>query len=56
MQHKFTKDIDPDNKYDCTKVTVEVDTVERQELINSFIEFLAGCGYNVEDLKEDWYA
>jgi len=54
--YTFKKDRDPDNEFDTSIVTIEVDTVDRQELINSFIEFLAGCGYNVDDLKEEWYA
>jgi len=56
MQYKFVKEKDPNNEYDCTRVTIEANTVSRQDLINSFIEFLGACGYNVEDLKEDWYA
>lgn len=54
--YQFKKTPDLDNPFDASTVTVEVDTVERQELINSFIEFLAGCGYHVEDLKEEWYS
>jgi len=53
--YKFTKTKDETNKFDYTDVTIEVDSETRQELINSFIEFLAGCGFSVEDLKEDWY-
>lgn len=53
--YKFIKTKDENNEFDCTKVTIECDTVNRQDLINTFIEFLAASGYTVEDLKEEWY-
>ena len=56
MSYKFIKTKDDDNHFDCTNVTIEVETEQRQELINAFIEFLSGCGFSTEDLKEDWYA
>jgi glycine cleavage system regulatory protein len=53
--YTFKKTKDPDNEYDCNVVTIECDSNERQELINTFIEFLAGCGFSVKDLKDEWY-
>lgn len=54
--YTFKKIPDLDNEFDASTVTIEVDAVDRQELINTFIEFLSGCGFSTEDLKEDWYA
>ena len=53
--YTFKKTKDEENQYDCTNVTIELETVDRQEVINTFIEFLAACGYNVNDLKDEWY-
>ena len=55
MKITFTKDRDLTNEFDTTKVVLEVETESKQEVINAFIEFLAGSGFSVEDLKEEWY-
>lgn len=44
---------DPDNEFSITDITFEVETVDRSELIEEFIRFLSGCGYNTKDLEED---
>lgn len=54
--YKFIKKKDPENKFDNTTVVMTVDAIERQELINAFIEFLGASGFSTKDLEEEWYA
>lgn len=51
-QYTFSKKMDPDNRFDCTNVTVEVDTVSLNDLIEAFGEFLKGCGYSYNGTLE----
>jgi hypothetical protein len=43
----FIKEKDPDNKYDNTKVIIELDTESRADLLETFKEFLLACGFSV---------
>lgn len=43
---------DPDNKYDISDITFEVETLKKSDLIEQFVIFLQACGYSVEDLNE----
>jgi hypothetical protein len=45
---------DPDNKFDTTQVTFEIETSNRSDLIEEFIRFLNACGYGTKDLEEDF--
>jgi glycine cleavage system regulatory protein len=45
---------DPYNEFSTTDVTFEVETVDRSEVIEQFIRFLNGCGYNTADLEEEF--
>ena len=51
MQYKFIKEKDPDNRFDTTRVTIECDTVDKQELLEAFYDFLDGCGFHTADLR-----
>lgn len=43
---------DPDNTYDISDITFEVETLKKSDLIEQFVIFLQACGYSVEDLDE----
>lgn len=43
---------DPENRFDITEVTFEIDTVNREELVEQFIAFLKACGYGTKDLED----
>jgi len=49
----FTKEKDPDNKFDTTRVVIECDTSDRSEVIESFYDILDGCGFYTKDLREE---
>lgn len=44
----FTKLPDPHNEFDRTKVQFEVDHECLPEIIQSFEDFLRGCGFHME--------
>lgn len=44
---------DHDNKFEVADITFEIDTVERDLLIEEIIHFLKACGYPTKDLEED---
>lgn len=44
---------DPENTFDITAVTFEVDTESRDDLIDQFISFLSACGFSVKNLGDD---
>lgn len=46
-KYTFTKEKDPDNKFDNTKVVIELDTENRSDLLEVFREFLLACGFSV---------
>lgn len=50
MSYVFKKTKDPDNRFDNTDVTVELDHNEQslQDLIEAFEGFLRGCGFKVD--------
>jgi len=45
---KSTKD--PNNKFEITDITFEIDTTSREDLIEEFVHFLKACGYSTYDL------
>ncbi len=49
----FKKLKDKTNPYDTTEVEMIVETVDRQELLERFIDFLQVSGYNVKDLEDE---
>ena len=44
---------DPENSYEISDVTFEIDSVSRGDLVEEFIRFLNACGYGTTDLEED---
>ena len=51
-QYVFKSIKDPDNNYDISNITFEIDTESRNALVEEFIKFLEASGYCVEDLEE----
>ena len=45
----FKSTRDPNNEYDISDVTFEIDTVNKTDLIEEFLHFLQACGYVVND-------
>lgn len=45
-KYTFTKVPDPNNRFDFTTVTVELEADGLQDLIEAFEEFLAGCSFS----------
>ena len=45
--YEFKKYKDPDNKFSITEVTMEVDTECLTDLLESFEDFLRGCGFRI---------
>ena len=43
---------DPENKYDISDITFEIDTVSKTDLLEQFILFMEACGYNMDDDRE----
>lgn len=46
MRYRFTKEIDPDNRFDLDRVVVETDTTCLGDVISTFENFLRACGYS----------
>ena len=44
---------DDDNRFDIADITFEVETCNRDALIEEFIRFLDACGYNTKDMKDE---
>lgn len=44
----FTKLKDQSNDFDKTKVIIECETEDKQDLLECFKEFLVACGYTVK--------
>lgn len=54
--YKFIKEKDETNRFDNTRVEVEVDDVCLPEIIKAFEDFLRGCGFAFDgelDIVED---
>lgn len=51
-KYRFIKFKDDNNRYDVISVTIDVDTVMRQDLIDSFTSFLQACDYPVDGKLE----
>ena len=49
----FKKLKDKTNHYDTTEIEMIVETVDRQELLERFIDFLQVSGYNIKDLQDE---
>lgn len=49
----FKKYRNPDNEFDnsVVKMTTEAETLT--EILEDFLDFLSGCGYNVTDLRNE---
>lgn len=45
MKIVFIKDRDPSNKFDNTKITIEVEEVDISKIVDSFGEFLLACSF-----------
>ena len=56
-KYVLTKERDKGNRFDKTKVVVEVETDGLDDLIEGFQEFLNGCGFvlkgNIELVSEE---
>lgn len=52
-KYEFIKYRELENKFDYTAVKFEVETCDRQEMIEAFEEFLRACGYQVGSLVEE---
>lgn len=44
---------DPENKFEISDITFEIDTTSREDLIEEFISFLKACGYSTDDLDNN---
>jgi hypothetical protein len=44
-QFRFIKDKDPNNEYDYARVEVSFDAIDLSELLETFGDFLKGCGF-----------
>lgn len=47
----FKKIKDPENHFDVSDLTMEVDAVVLTEIIDEFANFLKGCGYIFDGLE-----
>lgn len=45
---------DPDNEFSISDIAFEIETANRSELLEQFVRFLSACGYNTEDLEEEF--
>ena len=52
-QYIFKSIKDPDNKFDISDITFEVETVSKSELVDQFILFMEACGYNMAEDREE---
>jgi len=43
---------DPNNRFDISDITFEIDSVDRDDIVEQFLIFLSACGYLTTDLKE----
>lgn len=48
-QYKFVKMRDPENRHDTTDVIIRFDAVTLDEMAEVFAEFLAACGFQIQD-------
>lgn len=53
-KYVFKKYKDPDNRFDNTDVEIVCETETRDELLESFLDFLAGCGFYVNDWRNEF--
>lgn len=55
----FRKIKDPDNQFDQTDITMEVNHVNLEDVVQEFVGFLRACGYipeNLENYLSDSYS
>jgi len=52
--YQFIKNINPKNDYCVTRVIMEIDShdIDRSELIESFEDFIKGCGFYLKGSLE----
>ena len=52
MKVTFKKEKTGDNPFDCTEVTISVDSYDKSVIIEAFERFLLACGYSCNSLEE----
>lgn len=48
----FKKEKDVDNRFDITEITMSVEGVTMEEIVEEFGRFLIACGYSSETVRD----
>jgi len=49
----FKKYRNPDNEFDNSDLEMTIEAEGLTEILEDFLDFLSGCGYNVTDLRNE---
>jgi uncharacterized membrane protein len=52
-KYEFKKIKDPENQFDITNVSIEVESESMNDVIEAFEEFLAACGFIFDRTKKN---
>ena len=55
-KYTFIKEQDKENKFDVTRVQIDVDTVSLADVVEAFEEYLQACGFKFDghlDFQDD---